>query len=330
MPLRVLFVTNMWPDDVRPWRGTFVKRQAESLEAAGVSVDTVAIRSHLRRSAYLTSAPQVVKLNRDCPYDLVHAHYGYSALVGRLQLSAPLVITYWGTDLNAKPTHSGASLTLKSRIEVAVFRQLARVAAASMTQSDEMELALPLSARRRNHVVPAGIDLERFRRLERDVARRRLGWDLEEKVILFAANPELATKNFPLAQEVHRRAAATVPGLRLRVAWGLEPEEMPTWMSAADALLFTSRLEGSPNVVKEAMASELPVVATPAGDVEKVIGETPGCAVRAPDPQLLSEAVVAALDHGRAPAARRAVAPLALPAVARRIVAIYESVLGRG
>ena len=100
-------------------------------------------------------------------------------------------------------------------------------------------------------------------------------------------------------------------------------------MSAADALLVTSRAEGSPNVVKEAMASELPVVSTPVGDVAERLGGVAGCHVRPAEPDLLAEAVVAALRNGRSPQARRAVASLSTEAVARRVLAVYERVLGR-
>lgn len=320
----------MWPDEQVPWHGPFVKTQADSLQAIGVQVDTLAIRSHAGRVAYLTSVPAVARLNRSCPYDVVHAHYGHSGLVARIQARVPLAITYWGSDLNAKPRRGGPSLTVKSRIEVAVFRQLARVASATMTQSDEMERALPRSCRHRNHIVPAGIDLERFRPLPRDEARGQLGWSNDEKVVLFAANPDRPVKNFPLAEEVHSRLAPTMPELRLRVAWGISPEEVPIWMSAADVLLLTSRLEGSPNVVKEAMACELPVVSTPVGDVTERVHGVAGCYVRPADPDPLAKAVLAALDNGRTPEARGALAPLGTEAVARRILGIYDGLVGRG
>ena len=325
--LKVLFVTNTWPDEVRPWRGSFVKVQARSLEELGVEVSVLPIYGYASRAAYLRASGDLIRLNAACPYDVVHAHYGHSAVVARLQVRAPLVVTYWGTDLNGDPTAD--SITPKSRVEAALFRQLARVSAATMTQSHRMTRFLPPSARQRNHVVPAGIDLERFRPVDRDAARRRLGWPLDEKVILFAGNTERSVKNYPLAQEVARRTAARLPNVSLRVAWGLTPEEVPLHMSAADALLLTSRSEGSPNVVKEAMATELPVVATPVGDVEERMLGVPGCYVRPADADALAEAVAAALGHGRTPEARAAMASLGSAEVAGRILDVYRTVLRR-
>jgi glycosyltransferase involved in cell wall biosynthesis len=326
MSLKVLFITNMWPDAVRPWHGPYVKRQADSLEAAGVGVDVLPIRGYASMAAYLAAAAKVAALNRRRAHDVVHAHYGHSGVVARLQFRAPLVVTYWGSDLLGKRTPSD-SITLKSRLEAAVFRQLARVSAATITQSQQMQSRLPASCRERNRILPAGIELERFRPLPREEARRRLGWPPSERVVLFAGNPELAVKNYPLAEATHSRLAERLDDVRLRVAWGNPPDEMPLFMSAADVLLLPSRSEGSPNVVKEAMAAELPVVATPVGDVDELLRGVPGSHVRPPDPVALAEALSLALEHGRSPEAREAVAPLDIAAVARRTIEIYESVI---
>ena len=326
MALRVLFVTNMWPDDSRPWHGTFVKSQADSLERLGVTVEVLPIRGYAARTAYPSAALETLRRSRGSAFDVVHAHYGHSGVVARMQWSAPLVVSFCGDDILATRTEDG-SLTLRSRIEAAVFKQLGRAAAATITKSVEMERALPPGVRPRNHVIPNGVDLERFRPIPRSEARSRLGWDQDEPTAIFVGNPEIAVKNFALAEEVHRRLAPSRPGLRLRVAASVRPEDVPVWMSAADALLFTSRAEGSPNVIKEAMASELPIVATPVGDVPERLDGVAGCHVCPPDPEVLAAGLSEALDHGRAPEARQAVAPLGLDAVARRVVGIYERVL---
>lgn len=326
MSLKVLFITNMWPDEVRPWHGPYVKRLADSLEAEGVTVGVEAIRGYADRGEYLAMARKVVALNRDCPYDVVHAHYGHSGVVARLQVRAPLVVTYWGSDLLAKATPAGG-LTRKSRIEAAVFRQLPRVAAATITQSLQMQNRLPASVRARDTVLPAGIELERFRPVPQAEARRELGWPADERVVLFAGNPELAVKNYPLAEAAHARLPERFAGTKLRVAWGNPPDMVPLFMNAADVLLLPSRSEGSPNVVKEAMAAELPVVATPVGDVRELLTGVAGCAVCEPDPDALARGLAAALDHGRSPEARSAVTPLDIAAVARRTIEVYEAVL---
>jgi glycosyltransferase involved in cell wall biosynthesis len=326
--MRVLFVTNLWPSAARPWYGTFVKTQADSLRALGVEIDVLPIRGDETRAAYLSAAIEMARGRAGRGYDVIHAHYGHSGVVARLQLRAPLVLSYCGDDVLGTRTETG-SLTVRSRIEAAVFRQLARSCAATITKSAQMEGRLPASCRSRNHIIPSGVDLDRFKPVPRADARRTLGWSDDPVVVLFAADPAVAAKNFPLAQAAADRARADLPELELRVVAGVAPTEMPTVMSAADALLLTSRSEGSPNVVKEAMAAELPVVATRVGDVPERLDGVAGCFAGPADPARLGEALVTTLRRGRSPEARAAVAEVSVVNVARQILAVYEHVSSR-
>jgi glycosyltransferase involved in cell wall biosynthesis len=324
--VKVLFVTNMWPDAERPWFGAFVKSQADSLERLGIEIEVVSIRGYAGRGAYAGAARRMALMNlHRAQYDVIHAHYGHSGVVARFHVRAPLVVSYCGDDLLGTRTPDGG-LTRRSRVEASVFRELARVAAATITKSEEMEQRLPRSARARNRVIPNGVDLDRFRPLARDEARRRLGWDEREPTVLYLANPGIATKNYPLAAATLERLRRDVPAARLRVAHDRPFEEVPLLLSAADALLFTSLSEGSPNVVKEAMAAELPVVSTPVGDVPERLRDVAGCQVRDADPDALAGALSEVIG-GRAPAARAAIRALSAENVAIRIRSLYEEVL---
>jgi teichuronic acid biosynthesis glycosyltransferase TuaC len=328
-PVRVLFVTNMWPDNERPWYGSFVHSQARSLTGIGVEVDVVAIRGYARKSAYLTAAGGMARRNLDRRYDVIHAHYGHSAVVARLDVRRPLVISYCGDDLLGTPSPAQPSrMTPRSHLLAKAFAQVARFAGATITKSEQMMLALPKSARARNHVIPNGVDLEMFKRVDRARARRRLGWDPDETVVLFVGNPAIARKNHGLAERAVRLASTRSPSLRLRVAKGVSPDQMPIWMSAADVLVHPSWSEGSPNVVKEAMACELPIVATPAGDVRERLRGVAGCHVLPADDRAFADALLEAVRHHPCPAARQAVADLSLARVAQRINGVYESVTG--
>jgi glycosyltransferase involved in cell wall biosynthesis len=324
--VRVLFVTNMWPDEERPWYGTFIKTQADSLERAGVELDVLPIKGYASKRAYADAVGEVRRMTSASDYDVVHAHYGHAAAVARLQRTAPLVISYCGDDVLGTPAEGGG-LTPRSRAEAAVFRQLAHVAAATITKSEQMERALPRARRARNHVIPNGVDVQRFAPRPRDEARAELGWDPDEPIALFVGDPAIPRKNHKLAAEATAHAAAELSGLRLQVAQGFTPAQIPTLMSAADALLMTSLWEGSPNVVKEAMAAELPVVGVPAGDVEERLHGVDGCFVRPYDAAALGDALVQAVRHGRSPAAREAVSPLSLENVAGRVIGVYEQAM---
>lgn len=325
--LRVLFVTNLWPDHERPWHGSFVYSQAQSLRAQDVQIDVLPIRGYASRWEYLAAAGKSIRRNFDDRYDVVHAHYGHSAVVARLDARAPLVISYCGDDLLGTPTPGQPSrMTRQSRILANVFSQLARCAAATITKSGQMMLQLPAKAQARNSVIPNGVDLEMFKRMDRAQARRQLGWGMAETVALFVGNPMVERKNHVLAERAHRLAVARCPSLRLRVAQGVAPAEMPIWMSAADVLVHPSWSEGSPNVIKEAMACELPIVATPVGDVPERLRGIPGCRVMAADAPAFADALLDAAGHHPCEAARVAVAELSLERVAQRVIAVYESV----
>lgn len=324
--MRVLFVTNMWPETGREWAGAFIKSQAESLSRRGAAVDVFFVKGYRSQRNYLHGAMRALGWNRGLDYDVVHAHYGHSGALARMQLRCPVVISYCGDDLLGTPAADG-SLTTKSRIEVAVFRQLARTVDATITKSRAMERVLPEACRERNHVIPNGVDTSYFAPIAREDARGALGWDPDERAVLFAGDPELPRKNYGLASSVVARVAADDPSVRMRVAWGVTREEMRTMYAAADVLLHTSLIEGSANVLKEAMAMELPVVAVPAGDAEERLEGVAGCAVRPYEPEPLADAVATAVSNGRSPQARTAVSQLTAETIADRVLAVYESVL---
>ena len=303
-----------------------MKKQAESLEALGAEIDVVPIRGYADSRAYPRAAVRIGVLNRR-RYDLVHAHYGLSGVVARLYVRSPLVISYLGTDLLGARPDSGVDR--RYRHEARIYSQLSRLSAATITQSHEMAALLPAATRGRNAVIAEGVDLSLFRPLDRTLARGRLGWPGDERVVLFVSDPSRPEKNFALAQAAWRRCRELDPSVTLRVASGVEPHDIPLWMAASDALIMTSRYEGGPSVVKEAMACELPVVSTPVGIVAEILRGAPGLTVVPPDPGALADALSAALTGGRMPAARAAIEIMSLERVALKVAGVYHTVLSR-
>jgi glycosyltransferase involved in cell wall biosynthesis len=328
--MRVLFVSNMWPEEHRTWYGNYIQSQAQSLVDRGLDLDILVWKGYASKWEYARGAGRVLARNFTLKYDVIHAHYGYSGMVARLDLRAPLVVSYCGDDLLGTPDPARpARMTLRSRALAAAFAQLGRVASATITKSEEMGRRLPRSIQSRNHVIPNGVDLEHFAPLDRPMARERLGWPEDEKTALFVGNPGDPRKNYALAQAACSLATAAWPGLVLRTATGADPRDIPLYMNAADVLVFSSRSEGSPNVVKEAMGCELPIVATPVGDIPERLRGVEGCWVVRPHAEEFAAAIAGALGHGRAPAAREAVAELSMDRVAARVERVYELVSRR-
>jgi glycosyltransferase involved in cell wall biosynthesis len=190
-----------------------------------------------------------------------------------------------------------------------------------------MENVLPRRSRARNAVIPQGIDPERFRPLPRREARAALGWGEDERVVLFAATkPNSPAKRLWLAREACEVAASRIGPVRLEVASGVDPDRVPLIMNAADCLLVTSAVEGSPNAVKEALMCNLPVVATSAGDIEELLMDVRPSWLCAPSVPELALALVSCLEHPVRSSGRAHAGALAEEQIAGRILAVYREI----
>jgi teichuronic acid biosynthesis glycosyltransferase TuaC len=329
--LRVLALTNMWPSPSRPWLGAFAAVQMRSIEDEGVEVRVEFVDGSRGLRAYVSAALRMLGRNfRRSEFDLVHAHTGHCGLLACLQRRSPVVVSYVGYDLNGVRRPDGR-LTPKSRVERLLFRQLPRLGAATITKSSRLEAQLPARARERNVVLPNGVDRQLFRPMPRTEARAELGWPDDEVVVLFASDPGIMGKRFELAEQAVALAVSRVERIRLRVCAGLEHARVPLAMNAADALLLTSVAEGSPNVVKEALACNLPVVATDVGDVAVVLSGVSRCAVVPVQsgPEILADALADVLrDAPTRSDGREKSAYLAADAIAARLLEVYQRVAG--
>jgi teichuronic acid biosynthesis glycosyltransferase TuaC len=326
--MKTLWITNLWPDEVKPGQGSFIYSQAQSLIAAGVALDLLYIPGYRSNVEYARAIASLHQRLRRSSYDVVHAHYGYSGVVAETQRRHPVVISYLGADLLGKPYAEGKR-TPSSLLVATAFAQAARLADATITKSREMESRLPERCRAHNHIIPNGVDLDFFSPMGQDAALAQLGWDRRMWNILFVGKPDLPRKNLAFAEEVVAELARRGHRVRLQVAYGLPPEQMPVMMSAATCLLFPSLSEGSPNTVKEAMAMTLPVVSTRVGDTEERLTGLRGCHLIDLEVSQAADAVEDAAAAGRIPEARDAVSELAIGSVASRVIDVYREAIAR-
>lgn len=324
--MRVLVVTNMWPSAERPHWGAFVRSQAESLAAMGCENTLYEIKGHHHTMDYFRAMGEIPHVARDCGAELVHAHYGLSgAAATRVKL--PLVVSFCGDDLLGRPDARG-NLTLMSRALLPVSHHAARRADAVIVKSDELRRAIANVPD--VEIIPNGVDLALFAPQPRESARAALGWPPAGHVLLFAADPHEQRKNWPLAEAT--RAALTARGhdVRLEAVHGRPQADMARAMNAADALLLPSLHEGSPNVVKEAMAVGLPVIAAPVGDCAERLRDVSPSWVVEPSVEAFANAAAAVLADGRRSNGREVIArTLSLEAVAKRVLAVYDRARAR-
>jgi teichuronic acid biosynthesis glycosyltransferase TuaC len=321
--MNVLVVTRMWPTRDWPRRGPSVFREVAALRRLGLHVEVLVPTRSGSVTPYLELASRTRSALRRGRFDIVHAHYGYSAFPARLQRRAPLVVTFHGNDLIARTTPDGQP-TAGGRVETRLSREISRLADAVIVVAPHM---VDLQANGNVRVIAAGVDLDVFAPQPREQARRALGLDPSRPYVLFAANPELTVKRFWLAQEALAELVrrGLTPEL---VAVGDRPhEEMARWMSAADVLLLTSITEGSPMVVKEAMACNLPVVSVPVGDVAARLAKTTNSHVVEPSAAALADALAGILATRERSNGREQAREFEIMHSAAQVIEVYESVL---
>ncbi len=325
---RVLVVTSGWPHPENPGHCVFIQREMESLSALGVRYEVLFIRGYQSKLAYVVAAVRLFGMNfRRRRHSLVHCYSGEAALPAAFYRRAPLLVTYLGGDLLYDSARRDGRVSLVGRARCWIIRAHSRVASATITRSREMEATLPSGVRRRNHVIPHGVDLELFHPVDRARARAQLGWSESERVALYAANPAEERKRYPLTTAVVKHANAVLGNVRLAVAHRIDPERMPIYMSAADCLVLLSRMEGSCNVVKEALMCNLPVVATAVGDNPELLdGVHPSFLVE-PTTNSAGAALIACLERPTRSNGRERSQRLNATALAARVLTVYRSLM---
>jgi len=313
--MRVLVVTNFVPDAAAPQRGRWVRDQVEEVRRLGVEVELFSFPPGARH--YLPAAARLRRLLRRRSFDLVHVHYGLTAWSALLAGARPLVVSFHGTDVR-HPLVGPLSRRLAWRAEL-----VAAVSRALFEHEDGRPGLPPVPG---SAVLPCGADVERFRPLPRSEARRRLGLDPDGRYLLFPANPDRAEKRADRAAEL-----AAACGAELLTGGSIEPERMPLWMNAANAVLVTSDYEGFGLTCVEALACDVPVLSTPVGIAPFALAGIGGAFCAPYDIATWREAVRPhlAVPDPRVDGAARA-ASLSAARMAERTVVAYQAVLDRG
>lgn len=311
--MKVLFVSS---GNSKTRISPIVKSQAESLIKAGTDVEFFTIIGKGLKGYLQNVVPlkNIINKNR---YDLIHAHYSLSAFTATLAGCRPLVVSLMGSDVRLKGVFGLG-------VKMCSFFYWDSVIVKSSDMADHIGI-------RNVEIIPNGIDISLFQSVNKTDAVKKLGWDPRKQHILFAANPCRPVKNYELFEKAYQLLSIS-KNCQVHCLEDLPHQDVPFYMNASELVVLTSLWEGSPNVIKEAMACNCPVVATHVGDVARLFGDEPGHFLAGFDAYDVADKIKVALNfaektgktHGRE---RIIKLGLDSDSTAKRIIKLYESVL---
>lgn len=240
----------------------FITEQAEALSKNGVEIDYFGVVGK-GLAGYLKNIRSLKQKIEDFQPDIVHAHYGLSGLLANLQRKVPVVTTYHGSDINDSKVLGLSKIAMRlSAWNIFVSKRNVEMSGLTGKYS----------------LLPCGIDTDNFAVKDKTEARKELGWKMDGQYVLFAGAFDNAVKNAALAQA----AVALLPGVDLVEMKGFSRQQVASLFYAADVFLMTSKSEGSPQVVKEALYCGCPIVSVDVGDVAEVTEGILDCYIAKP------------------------------------------------
>ena len=317
--MRILMITSAWPERERPERGIAIKQQFDSLKKAGIEAEIFIYKGRRSPRNYFRAWKDVQKLLKAKKFDLMHAQFGQCGLAGFFT-GVPLVTTFRGSDLcgivgtNGRYTKSGKLL-------YSISRYVAKKSKEVIVVADNLKDRLP--RRMHTHLLPPGIDFKLFHPIPQKEARYRLKLPFDKKFILFDANKDKPVKRYELAKKAIDLIKDKMNASILPVS-KLPHKLMPLYINASNVLLLTSKHEGSPSIVGEALACNIPVVSANVGDVAERIRNIPGCVVCENDsPQTFANGLLYALHSQEQIEARETIKDMDENILTEKLINIY-------
>jgi glycosyltransferase involved in cell wall biosynthesis len=253
---------------------------------------------------------------------------GVMALIASKTVArVPVVVSFCGSDLLGASLSKSYQRWLAS-CGVLASRKAARNAAGIVVKSPNLRNALPKDVDvSKVRIIPNGVDLNRFKPLDHAECQRKLDWHPDRFHVLFASNSGDPVKRPALAHAAVNELAARGLPAELHYLSGVPHADVPVWLNGSDVLLVTSITEGSPNVVKEALACDLPVVSVDVGDVGEQIHGVDGCYLAPATAPGLAAKLRLVHTEGRRVRGRAKMEQLSLTQVALRLKAFYTEIL---
>ncbi len=259
---------------------------------------------------YLKSIIPLRRIIKKNDYQIFHAHYSLSGIVAGIAGAKPLVVSLMGSD------------TKKSGFELMIIAFFSKyVWNKTIVKSEQMKNQF---RNKRIIVLPNGVDFNIFKPLSKEICQDEMGYDRDKKhIVFFLSSPKRKEKNVDLA--IKAISLINDPKVEFHVINLVEHKNIPMILNASDLLLLTSFYEGSPNIIKEAMACSIPIVTTDVGDVRKIINNTEGCYISSFCPENIKECIEKSLSFNKRTEGRDNISYLNSSVIANSLYDIYKS-----
>lgn len=336
--MKILIVGNNKPGYFAP----FVEEQVRALQQQGCEVVFYGVKGK-GLLGYLRALPALCRAIRAEQPDIVHAHYGLSGLLANLQRRVPVVTTYHGSDINVPKVLRFSKIAMRlSAHNIFVSARSASLAMGNGQWAIDKETnrLSPLAYRlsKRSTLLPCGVNLPKpWSELQTHrVEQLTLNQWVQEKLtagvkhVLFAGAFNNAVKDPELAKAAIHELESKGVKVELIELKGYNRDQVNALMYNCDVLLMTSKTEGSPQVIKEAMACGCPIVSVDVGDVAERVSGVEGCyVVSSREPRDIANALQLAMAFEGKTNGRQRIIEMGLDneQVAKRLVEIYNQVL---
>lgn len=350
--MKILFLTNMYPTPSNPAYGAFIAGQITSLKTLGICEHIYFINGREKKRAYFRAIWDIAKLIREKPFELVHTHHSYCnyvlfAAMHMAGKSLPVVTTFHeGEVWLAKKEVSKQSLPYAQQsnskglsprifqcIRENIFLKMMALRWVNAVIAVDNKMITEFIVNRKNHLIyeiPCGVDIEVFNPLAKEECRSILSLPQNQYIIFFPSNPKRHEKGFHLLQDaIQLLDGNTRKMLQVITAGNIPHEKMPLYYNASDVVVHPSLYEASPTAIKEAMACNIPIVASGAGDTSKILGNLSGHFLCKLNSQDIADKIKCSIEFEKRTEGRKRLIEMGLDhmSTAKKIKGVYEEVI---
>jgi len=317
--MKVLFVSSYnkrYSGGITP----FIKTQADSLKNNGIILE-----HYLVKSKGVFGYFKEIFFLKECissnSFEIIHSH-GFSSIPTFFSKGQEkFIISVMGNELLGI-VKNNQNFTVLSKLYSFFFKLICTYGPDSIiVKSENLKNSLPRKSD--VHIIPNGVNLKTFYPIEKRLLKKVLT-KKKGKIILFPGNPYRTQKNFRLALQVYKKLEN--PEIKFLFLRNLTPSKVNFFMNVSDLVLLTSVFEGSPNVIKEAMACNRPIVSVKVGDVEEITNNTKGVFITSFKTEEVVHGVKKALKFEKTNG-REKIRYLKINSVAKRILLLYQKTL---